>query len=392
MPASTTGHIAATTQQYLEILDITKDILLLKDGSTALVMEVSAINFGLLSEPEQDAIIYAYAALINSLSFPIQIVISSRPKDVSNYLEYIDEQFQQAPSDMRRQQIASYRQFVANLITEQNVLDKNFYAVIPLSAIEVGLMGDSNPILSAARKKDQEFDKNTVIERALNTLLPRKDHMVSQFARFGLQTKQLNTKELIQLFYSLYNSQASEGVKVVDTKDYTTAVIQAQGAAQQPAQQTMQATPMMQPMMAAPAQAPAVQAAPLAAAPMAPAAPAAVQAPALGMQLPVEQAVVQEYVQPVAPAPQVVASAAPTPVGTPAAAAIPAEPALVATPMEPTHSAPTAAPAPAMTAPTGIPAATAIPQESTQFAAPNITSPAAAAALQPSSTNMAQPR
>lgn len=146
MAVQDTGHLSSTTQQYLDIADITNDLLILKDGSVSLVMEVSAINFGLLSEPEQDAIIYAYAAMINSLSFSIEIVISSRPKDVSAYLEFIDQQFNQTPSDLRRRQIASYRQFVSNLITEQNVLDKNFYVVISLSALEAGVISTSNPV------------------------------------------------------------------------------------------------------------------------------------------------------------------------------------------------------------------------------------------------------
>jgi len=228
--ANTQGQLSSTSQQYLEIVDITNDLLVMKDGSTAIVLEVGAINFGLLSEPEQDAIIYAYAALINSLSFPIQIAIISRPKDVTAYLEYVDEQFQQAASEMRRQQIANYRQFISNLITEQNVLDKNFYIILPLSAIELGITDSINPVNKViANDKPAVFDKNSVIQRSVNTLGPRRDHMISQFGRFGLRAQQLNTKELIQLFYLMYNSQSAEGIKVVDTKEYTSAVIQPRG-------------------------------------------------------------------------------------------------------------------------------------------------------------------
>jgi len=113
----TQNDIRSTAQQYVDIHDITNDLLILRDGSVSLILQVNAINFGLLSEPEQDAIIYAYAALINSLSFPIEIVIKSQPKDVSRYLEYVDDQLTQATSELRQRQIAQYRQFVANLIT-----------------------------------------------------------------------------------------------------------------------------------------------------------------------------------------------------------------------------------------------------------------------------------
>ena len=61
--------IRASTQEHLDIEDIRDDLIVLKDGSCVLVIATTAINFGLLSEKEQDATIFAYAALINSLTF-----------------------------------------------------------------------------------------------------------------------------------------------------------------------------------------------------------------------------------------------------------------------------------------------------------------------------------
>lgn len=224
-------HLSSTAQQYLDIIDITNDLVILRDGSAGMVLELSAINFGLLSEPEQDAIIYAYAALINSLSFPIQIVISSRPKDVSLYLEYIDEQLNSATQEIRRRQISSYRQFVANLITEQNVLDKNFFVVISLAAIEVGVTSAGGLFsLFAPGASAPKIEKNVVVEKSINILGPRRDHLINQFARFGLRAQQLTTKELIHEFYVLYNGQSAEGAKIVDTREYTTPLIQTYSA------------------------------------------------------------------------------------------------------------------------------------------------------------------
>lgn len=258
---STTSR--ATTQKYLDIYDITNDLLVLRDGSVSLVLQVNALNFGLLSEPEQDAIIYAYAALINSLSYPIEIVVKSLPKDVSRYLEYVDEQMEQTTSELRRQQIQNYRQFVNNLISEQNVLDKNFYVVIPMSALELGIIDSLNPLNSLTNNdKEPDFDKYSLVEKAQNMLLPRRDHLLGQFGRIGLQARQLSTKELIHLFYTAYNREAADGTRVVDTREYTTAAISAAGNITPPAglEEAIIApdnSANAQPQAAAPNQAPA---------------------------------------------------------------------------------------------------------------------------------------
>ena len=83
--------IRASTQDHLEIEDIQEGIIILKSGSSCLIIGTTAINFGLLSEKEQEATIYAYAALLNSLTFPIQIFIRSTRKDITSYLVLLAE-------------------------------------------------------------------------------------------------------------------------------------------------------------------------------------------------------------------------------------------------------------------------------------------------------------
>mgnify|MGYP006308013367 CR=1 FL=1 len=83
--------ISSTSQKYLDIHDITNDVLILKNGSAAVVLTVNAMNFGLLAGEEQDAIIYSYASLLNSINYPIQIIIQSETKDASSYLQLLKE-------------------------------------------------------------------------------------------------------------------------------------------------------------------------------------------------------------------------------------------------------------------------------------------------------------
>ena len=72
--------IISISQDEIPIADITNDLVLFKDGGAAIVLETTSLNFGLLSEKEQEAVVYAYAALLNSLSFSIQILVRSQRK------------------------------------------------------------------------------------------------------------------------------------------------------------------------------------------------------------------------------------------------------------------------------------------------------------------------
>jgi hypothetical protein len=218
--------ITSTTQEFLDIYDITNDLVILKTGAVSLVITVTAMNFGLLAEEEQDAIIYGYAGLLNSLNYPIQIVIRSQTKDVTNYLNLLKQKEDETINRVRKEQIHRYREFVADLVQERNVLDKKFYVVIPATALELGLVTTQSVIPGVKSPDISTFDRSVILQRSRDLLEPKRDHLISQFARIGLSSRQLRTQELIQLFYSIYNTEATEGQKVSDSRNYTGPIVQ----------------------------------------------------------------------------------------------------------------------------------------------------------------------
>jgi hypothetical protein len=225
--AQTQQEIDSTTQKFLDIYDITNNLVILKDGTTSLVLTVDAMNFGLLAEEEQDSIMYAYAGLLNSLNYPIQILIKSQTKDVTGYLNLLKEQEDQAVNHVQRQRIMKYREFVSNLIRERNVLDKKFYVTIPAKPLELGLMPISSVIPGRGQTDVSSVDKTMIIEKAKSILEPKRDHLIAQFARIGLYSRQLETQEIIQMFYQSYNPEAFEGQHMDNSSSYTAPLVSA---------------------------------------------------------------------------------------------------------------------------------------------------------------------
>jgi hypothetical protein len=191
------------------------------------------MNFGLLAESEQDAIIYAYAALLNSLNFPIQIVINSKTKDATTYLQLLENQLNKETAETKKGMIKRYQNFVGQLIRERNVLDKKFYVIIPAQPIEVGML-TAQSILPGQRAPEITHEqKAAVIEKGLGILEPRRDHLIAQFNRIGMYARQLVTQEIIEIFYNNYNPEAYEGQQITDSQNYTAAMVNA-GTAKAP--------------------------------------------------------------------------------------------------------------------------------------------------------------
>jgi hypothetical protein len=191
------------TQDHLDIEDIANDLILLKDGSACLVLEVNAVNFGLLSEKEQDATMYAYAQLLNSLTFSIQIVVSSKRKDISAYLEKLDSYLAKITESKLKDQLTKYRDFVKAIVRQGNVLDKKFYITIPFSSLELGISSSLKALGGKAPK--HSYPKEYILDRAITNLSPKRDHLLRLLTRIGLKGRQLTSPELLQLFFDYYN-------------------------------------------------------------------------------------------------------------------------------------------------------------------------------------------
>ena len=196
--------ISAPSQKHLPIADIVDDLVMYKDGGAAIILETTSLNFGLLSEKEQQAVIAAYAALLNSLSFAIQIVVRSQRKDISNYMEYLDEASDKIQNPKLVEIMTSYKSFVSETIKKKNVLGKRFFIVIPFSSLELGV---TKSALSIAKKGPLPYPKAYAIKKAKVSLYPKRDHLIRQAGRLSIKLKQLSTSELIELFYDVYNPE-----------------------------------------------------------------------------------------------------------------------------------------------------------------------------------------
>ena len=196
--------IKATTQKFIEILDIVDTVVLLASGNACSVIEVQATNFALLSSEEQNARVLSYAALLNSLSFPIQVFIQSKKIDISSYLKLLEEELNKSQNELLRNNIKLYAAFVQELVKVNAVLDKKFYIAIPYTGLESGIgMNQENFYLSAKAK-----------------LSTKAESLHAMLRRMNLAARTLGKEDLIKLFHEIYNGDFEQISQVAQNTKY----------------------------------------------------------------------------------------------------------------------------------------------------------------------------
>lgn len=225
--AQTKQSPAISTQTYLKISEIRDDTLVLKNGGLRAILKVSSINFNLKSEDEQNAIIYSYQGFLNTIEFPLQIVVRSKKLDIDEYLDKLKKLGEKQANPLLQRQTFEYVEYIGKLVEYADIMEKEFYVVVPYDPYRSERLNFMQKFFQNMTPRDsyenikrrhEEFD---ALKKGLNQ---RVNTVKIGLENSGLKAEQLTTRELIELFYNIYNPTASryQKAKNVDETNVTT--------------------------------------------------------------------------------------------------------------------------------------------------------------------------
>lgn len=113
-------------EKMIPIKEVNNDLIITKDKKIAL-LKIEPINYGIKHNDAKEAISISFQKFLNTLDFPVQIIMNTENLNLEDYFKHIgklkDEQF----SDLR----IKYKKHLEGLTKQENVLNRNFYLVIP---------------------------------------------------------------------------------------------------------------------------------------------------------------------------------------------------------------------------------------------------------------------
>lgn len=201
-----------STQTYLRIAEIRENTIVLKNGGLRSVLKVSSINFNLKSEDEQNAIIYSYQGFLNTLEAPIQIVIRSKKLDIDEYLDKLKETGTKQTNALLQKQTFEYIEYIQKLVEYADIMEKEFYVIVPYDPYRAQKLNPIEKFLQSINQKDnysnikQRRDEFDTLKKGL---AQRVNAVKVGLENCGLKVEELSTKEMIEVFYNIYNPTVS---------------------------------------------------------------------------------------------------------------------------------------------------------------------------------------
>jgi len=230
-----------STQNTLLLSEVRDNMVIMADGSFRAVVACKSINFDLMSSREREGVEFSYQNFLNALNHPIQILIRSQRVDIGPYLDRLSDIRSKQDNMLLNILMDDYINFIDVLSQEANIMDKSFFIAIPyypkgdLSNLVEQSKGFFGKLFASSKNVITKIDTETY-EKAKTEIKNRVDAVMGGLFQLGVQSTQLNTRELGELYYNFYNPDTAVREPLVDFNNITTTFIK-KGTGEAPANQ-----------------------------------------------------------------------------------------------------------------------------------------------------------
>lgn len=200
---------ARATQDFVPIKEVRGGTIVLKDGGLRAIIAVSSTNLALKSGDEQMATINQFQSFLNSINFPIQIVIQSRRLDIRPYLLMLEGRMKAQHEPLLKIQTAGYISFIRDFTEQVAIMKKMFYVIIPYDEAPISTGNNTFGGFFGSKKKQSLAEGKTAADVSFEEKQTQLDERVSVVSSgleaCGARTERLKTEEVIELFYRTFN-------------------------------------------------------------------------------------------------------------------------------------------------------------------------------------------
>jgi hypothetical protein len=213
---------ASVQTVHLGLEAIEDGVVRLTGGELRAVLEVSGVNFALLGEGEQEAVVAGFAAFLNSLTFPIQVLARATPLDMEAYLDGLAERAALDPADPLAALGRDHVAFLRRLARNRTLLERRFYVVVPADGEQPRA---SRPWPLGRRREGPDAGS------ARRRLTFRCEEVARQLGRCGLGVRRLDSLGLARLYYACWCPELARAQSLErDLADYTALAVRGKDA------------------------------------------------------------------------------------------------------------------------------------------------------------------
>lgn len=145
---------------FIPIKEVRDQLIIKNDGKKLALLRITPINFSIKPEESKQAISIGFQKFLNSLDFPIQIIMNTENLDLEDYFKEVEKKINN--SERFKELFQGYKNHLESISKEKDVMNRVFYLVIQEKSdiniqLQICQTKLSNIGIKSVRLKDYEI-------------------------------------------------------------------------------------------------------------------------------------------------------------------------------------------------------------------------------------------
>jgi hypothetical protein len=191
------SRLGSVQAAHLQLESIVGGVVGLGHGRYRAILEVGGVAFGLLGERQQEAFLAAYSGWLNSLAYPVQVLVQVVPLNLAAYVGALERRARlELPAPLARL-AHDYVTFLEHLAHERQLLERRHYVVVPAE-------DEAGP---PRRWPWRPAPAEPAADAARRLLTTRCEEVTTRLRACDLAVRRLDSLELAQLWHACWRPE-----------------------------------------------------------------------------------------------------------------------------------------------------------------------------------------
>jgi hypothetical protein len=185
---------------FWQFQDVKDGVIIMRNGSYRMCLEVFPANFGLMDEEEKKRAVGGFEQVLREIDikYPLRVLVQTRKTNADDYIDQLEHTYSirgLGTYDL----FEKYADFIKDVSKDYEIITKRFYLILEFSELKYTLSKDIISREEKDVKKRRQITGQEIFQEARQSMISILTTFKSQLQAINLKTKILETEDIVRV-------------------------------------------------------------------------------------------------------------------------------------------------------------------------------------------------
>ncbi len=197
-----------TLSNFWQFKDIKDGVIIMRDGSYRMGLEVFPANFGLMDEEEKKRAVIGFEQVLREIEvkYPLRVLVQTRKTNAHDYIDQLEHTYS-IRNIGTYDLFQKYADFIREVNKDYEIITKKFYLILEFSELKYTLSKDIVSREEKDIKKKRKITEEEIFQEVRQSMIGILTTFTSQLNAINLRSKILETGDIVKVMMAYLDEE-----------------------------------------------------------------------------------------------------------------------------------------------------------------------------------------